>query len=108
MRADPIAAIGKFNEPDGSFRDRDLYVFCAGVGDGRTTAHPSLIGDDLRQRKDKNGKAFGAEILAVAREGTFSEVTYMWPRPGGTEPVEKISRVTRIGDQICGVGYYKE
>jgi uncharacterized transporter YbjL len=24
-----------------------------------------------------------------------------------TDPVQKVSYVTRIGDQICGVGYYK-
>ena len=27
--------------------------------------------------------------------------------PGETEPVEKIAYITKIGDNICGVGYYK-
>ena len=31
----------------------------------------------------------------------------MWPRPDGTEPVQKVSYVTKAGDEICGVGYYK-
>jgi hypothetical protein len=31
----------------------------------------------------------------------------MWPRPGTTDPVQKISYVTKIGDQVCAVGYYK-
>ena len=26
---------------------------------------------------------------------------------GGGEPAPKVSYVTKIGDQICGVGYYK-
>jgi signal transduction histidine kinase len=36
-----------------------------------------------------------------------SEVDYKWPRPGSDTPVQKISFVTRIGDQVCAVGYYK-
>jgi hypothetical protein len=37
-----------------------------------------------------------------------AEVTYVWPRPGAdATPVEKISFVTIVGSQICGVGYYK-
>jgi hypothetical protein len=31
----------------------------------------------------------------------------MWPRPGATEPVQKVSYVTKVGDQVCAVGYYK-
>ncbi len=27
---------------------------------------------------------------------------------GGGEPVEKVSYITTIGDQICGVGYYNQ
>ncbi|MEO8669479.1 MAG: cache domain-containing protein, partial [Bauldia sp.] len=94
-KADFAAAIVKFNDPAGAFRDRDLYVFCASETDGKLIAHPALVGTDLRELKDKNGKPFGSEMFAAAREGTISEVTYMWPRPGGTEPVDKVSRITR-------------
>ena len=32
----------------------------------------------------------------------------MWPRPGTTEPlVKKTTYYTKVGDQICAVGYYK-
>jgi hypothetical protein len=31
----------------------------------------------------------------------------MWPRPGDTTPVHKVSFVTKVGDQVSGVGYYK-
>ena len=106
--ADPTASLAKFNDPNGEYRDRDLYVFCASTTDGKLTAHPSLVGTDLRTLKDKNDKPFGAEMLDSAQEGTITEVTYMWPRPDAVDPVEKVSRITRIGQQICGVGYYKE
>lgn len=31
----------------------------------------------------------------------------MWPRPGSTDPVPKVSFVTKVDDQVCTVGYYK-
>ncbi len=108
VKADAEAAIAKFNDPKGGFRDRDLYVFCANIGDGKTVAHANIVGTDLRTLKDKNDKPFGTEMLDKATEGAITEITYMWPRPEGGEPVEKISRITRLGDRMCGVGYYKE
>ncbi len=107
MKADPAAAIEKFNDPDGAFRDRDLYVFCANVSDGVLIAHPKLIGTDLRTIKDVNGKPFGAEMLDGAREGEITEVSYMWPRPDAEDPVQKNSYVIKLNDHVCGVGYYQ-
>jgi signal transduction histidine kinase len=57
-------------------------------------------------KADKAGKPLGEDIYKVAQEGKISEVTYMWPRPGSTEPVQKASFVTKGGDQICAVGDY--
>ena len=50
---------------DGGFRDRDLYVFCA-TPDGNTVAHPTHVGTNLKQLKDKRGMPFGAEMFEVA------------------------------------------
>jgi hypothetical protein len=58
-------------------------------------------------KADKAGKALGEEIYKVAQEGKIRDVTYMWPRPGSIEPVQKVSSVTKGGDQICAVGDYK-
>lgn len=107
MQADPAAAIVKFNDPDGTFRDRDLYVFCATVADGIIVAHTKIIGTDLRTLKDVNGKPFGAEMLDGAREGEVTEVRYMWPRPQGGDPVQKNSYVIKLDAHICGVGHYE-
>ncbi len=46
-------------------------------------------------------------MLDVAKEGAISEVHYLFPRPGSTTPVPKTSFVTRVKDQVCGVGYYE-
>ena len=106
VKADKAKALAMFTKGEGGFKDRDLYVFCGGP-DGNFTAHPSLVGKSLKELKDKAGKPLGQEIYKVAQEGKVSEVAYMWPRPGSTEPVQKVSFVTKAGDQICAVGYYK-
>jgi hypothetical protein len=46
-------------------------------------------------------------MMKNATEGKVSEVTYWWPRPDSDKSLEKTSFYTKVGDQICGVGYYK-
>lgn len=106
IKADKAGALDKFTKGEGGFKDRDLYPFCGGP-DGNFTAHPKLVGKSLKELKDKAGKALGEEMYAVAKSGTISEVSYMWPRPGSTDPVAKVSFVTKVDDQVCAVGYYK-
>ncbi|MFA7059542.1 MAG: cache domain-containing protein [Pedobacter sp.] len=107
IKANKTDALAKFTKgEEGGFKDRDLYPFCGGP-DGNFTAHPKLVGKSLKDLKDKAGKALGQEIYDIAKEGTIQEVSYMWPRPDSTEPVQKISYVTKVDDQVCAVGYYK-
>lgn len=105
VKADKATALAQFSKGEGGFKDRDLYPFCGGP-DGNFTAHPTLIGKSLKDVKDNSGMALGQEIYAVAKEGQVKAISYLWPRPGETAPVQKISFVTRIGDQTCAVGYY--
>jgi hypothetical protein len=126
LRADKQKALTAFSRGAKGFSQRDLYVFCFGP-DGKLDAHPNpaMIGSEARLLKDKDGKAFGQEMLQVAQPSAFTEVTYWWPEPpvsrdgaygdptpwGGLEkwsddPVRKTSYVTRIDDHVCGVGYY--
>jgi hypothetical protein len=111
VKADKAKAIDMFIKGEGGFLDRDLYPFCATVSDGKILATQSknLIGTDTKVLKDKTGKAFGQELYAAGQkpDGTITEVSYMFPRPGETEPAAKVSFVTKVGDIYCGVGYYK-
>ncbi|CAK0743283.1 Chemotaxis protein [Gammaproteobacteria bacterium] len=106
IKVDKGKALEQFTKGEGGFKDRDLYPYCGGA-DGNFTAHPKLVGKSLKELKDKTGHSFGAEIYAQAKEGAISEIPYMWPRPNETDPVQKVVYVTKIGDQICGVGYYR-
>ena len=106
--SDKAKAIASFIAGTDGFKDRDLYPFCFNIADGVTqAAPPSVRGKDVRTLKDATGKAFGEDLYKAVQEGKVNEVSYMFPRPGTTEPVAKVSFVTKAGDQGCGVGYYK-
>ncbi len=107
VKADKAKALASFNKGDSAFRDRDLYVFCANAIDGAQTAHPNAKGTNLKDLKDANGFAFGQEMMKVAEDGKIGEVELYVPKPGSETPAPKVAFVTKAGDQICGVGYYK-
>jgi cytochrome c len=110
LKANPTAALAKFNKGEGGFKDRDLYVFCFDVNSSKFTANganQAVLGNDIKALKEKDGSPLGEKIVAAAKEGTISTVSYNFPKPGTTDPVPKESYVTRVGDQGCGVGYYK-
>ena len=109
VKADKAKALAMFNKGEGGFKDRDLQPFCfdAKTGELLATTVPANLGKNQCEFKDKTGKEFGKEQCTVAVEGKFTEVSYMFPRPGESEPTSKVSFITKVGDLICGVGYYK-
>ena len=108
LKEDKTKALDMFNKGYGDgFKDSDLYVYCANASDGILTAHPKLKGKQLKELKGEKGFPFGKEIMEKATEGKISEVTYWWPRPDSDKALEKHTFFTKVGDQICAVGYYK-
>jgi methyl-accepting chemotaxis protein len=69
---------------------------------------PELEGKDLGGSKDPNGKALFLEMVAVAKADGAGFVDYMWPRPGSTDPVAKVSYVRAFAPWgwIVGSGIY--
>ena len=108
VKEDKAKALDMFNKGEGGFKDRDLYASCANASDGVVTAHPYLKGAHLQDIKGDKGYPLGKEMMQNATEGTIKEVTYWWPQPGFEVALEKTTFYTKIGDQICSVGYYKK
>ena len=108
LKEDETKALGMFATGEGGFKSKDLYVWCANASDGILTVHPTNKGKELRDIKGKQGAPFGEVIMQNAAEGTIKETTYWWPRPGSDEALEKTTYYTKVGDQVCGVGYYVE
>src|SRR5215468_4822010 len=109
LKSNEGAALAKFNKGEGGFKDRDLYVFCYDMTSGKFTAHvnQSLLGTDIKALKEKDGSPLGEKVFNATKPGTTNTVAYNFPKPGTSEPVAKESYVTQVGNQGCGVGYYK-
>ena len=90
-------ALAMFNEGEGGFKDRDLYVFCANASDGIITAHP--YGDKGKRLRDivgMYGGQLGETMMQNATEGTIKETTYFWPRHPTGEVLEKTVFYTKV------------
>ncbi|MBW2037560.1 MAG: methyl-accepting chemotaxis protein, partial [Deltaproteobacteria bacterium] len=69
---------------------------------------PELDGKDLAGYKDPNGKHLFVEMVDVCKQNGAGFVDYMWPKPGATKPVPKISYVKlfKPWGWIVGSGIY--
>jgi hypothetical protein len=101
VRNDERKALAEFNNGASGFKDRDLYVLCANGSDGTITASPHNNGSKL------TAFSSGQKVMQTATEGKVREITYWWPRPGSVKPLKKHTFYTKVGDQICGVGYWE-
>lgn len=112
LQANETTALQAFNDPGNQqFHDRDLYVFCFAMSDGKITAYssPGLLGIDIRSLKLKDDPIGQRAYDAVQNVPEASVVTmdYMFPKPGTSQSVPKQSLETRIGNQGCAVAYFK-
>jgi len=103
----PEKAYAAFNDAsDTRFHDRDLYVFVYDLT-GKALArgnNPALIGKNLIDLKDVDGKAFVRDFVAVT---DAAWVDYKWQNPETNKVEAKTSYIIRVGDVVVGVGAYK-
>ena len=108
LKSNEATALSEFNDPSNKqFHDRDLYVFCYNLSDGKITAYesPALLNIDVRTLALKDDPIGQRAYQAVqnAAEASVVTIDYNFPKPGTTEPVPKQTLETRIGNQGCGV-----
>lgn len=102
-------ALAEFNNPKGSFVDRDLYVWVA-ENNGKAIAHGAnqrLVGKDLRTLRDVDNKAFIEEIMTMANSKGKGWVDYKWPNPVTKAIEAKSTYFEKSGDLIFACGIYK-
>ena len=93
-----------------AFHDRDLYPFIYDMT-GVCVAHgarPALIGKNLIDLKDQDGKYLIQELVAIAKGPGSGWVDYKWPNPLTNKIEDKTSYVEKMGDYLVGVGVYRE
>ena len=113
LKDNQATALKAFNdEKNKQFRDRDLYIFCFNTADGKFTAYQSnmLIGLDIRELKLPPDDPIGTrayDAVHDAPEGDYVTAQYKLAKPGTKVPVDKEFLETRVGNQACGVTYFK-
>ncbi|HEY1981174.1 MAG TPA: chemotaxis protein [Xanthobacteraceae bacterium] len=112
LKADQVKALQAFNDTHNKdFRDRDLFVFCFSTADGKFTAYemPVLIGADIRKFK-LYGEPMGQRAYDAVREapeGNVVSIDYQMAKPDEKKPSAKEALEARVGEQACGVSYFK-
>ena len=102
-------ALADFNDPKGAFVKGELYVFAYSM-QGTIIAHsanPKLIGKDMFEVKDAEGKLFTQEFLATINGPGKGWVDYSWTNPETRKIQAKSSYVAKAGDLFVGCGIYK-
>lgn len=102
------AGVAAFNG-EAAYFDRDLYVYALKM-DGQFLASGGfsvgLIGSNVLDFVDTDGKAFFREMIAVARERGEGRVEYKWFNPADSRGEPKVTLFRRVGDLIVAVGYF--
>ena len=102
-------AFAEFNNPKGQFTDRDLYIAVFDMN-GVNVAHgtnPKLIGKNLLELKDVDGKQFIREWYEVAAKKGSGWVDYKWTNPTTKAIEQKSTYVEKFGDHLVACGIYR-
>lgn len=99
------AAFAAFQAPGAPFHDRDLYVFVID-SQGIMRVHPNaaLVGQNMMDRQDPQGRHFIRDFVAVQDHGW---VDYAFEDPQTHQILPKTSYIIRVGDYRVGVGAYR-
>ena len=94
----------------GGLATKDLYPFCTSFS-GIQVAHPyGGAGLDMREFTSSDGKKLYDIMVKNAKEGVVSKISYKFGKPkGGSLTIKEYTKVafyTRVGNYICGSGYY--
>lgn len=95
---------------DKEFNDRDLYPFIYTLDGTKCVAHganAAMVGKNLIDLKDQDGKYLIRELSATAKNPGHGWVDYKWPNPITKLIESKSSYVERMGDYFVGVGVYR-
>lgn len=100
-----------FTNDKGSWTKKDLYVFAFDL-DGKITAHgvnEKLVGKNLVNLKDQNGKEFVKAFVAVASGPGEGWVDYDWAHPQTKKVEGKTTFVKRVDktNYAVAVGVYR-
>jgi cytochrome c len=102
-------AFAEFSNPNGAFKDRDLYIMVYDMN-GVNRAHganPKLIGKDLIELKDADGTFIVKAFVDIGKTKGKGWVDYKWPNPVSKAIEAKSTYIEKHDDVLIGAGIYK-
>jgi cytochrome c len=103
-------AFAEISNVKGKFVNGDLYIFVYDLT-GKCFAHggnPKMVGKDLIDLKDADGKAFVKERLEIIKAKGKGWQNYKWTNPVSKAIENKTAYIEKSGDFIFGCGAYKK
>jgi cytochrome c len=101
-------AFAAFSDQKGKFVDGDLYVMVYDMN-GKCVAHGAnakMIGKDLIDMKDADGKLFVKERVEIAKTKGKGMQNYKWTNPTNKQIEAKTAYFQKVDDVIVCSGAY--
>ena len=101
----------KINAKDAEYVQGELYIDMRDLKTGIVLAHPynpSIVGKDLTDVPDANGKKYRREIIDVAAAKGKGWVDYQYKNPTSGKIEPKTTYIQRIDDVVLEAGIYKK
>ncbi len=100
----------EISNPKGQFIKGDLYVYAYALSDCKILAHPinpKLIGKNLLEVPDPDGKYFRKDIWELAKTKGSGWVDYKYSNPETKKIEHKTTYLQRVDELILCCGAYK-
>lgn len=101
----------KLSAKDPEFVQGELYVDMRDIKTGIVLAHPinpSIVGKDLTDVPDANGKKYRREIIELAQKQGKGWVDYQYKNPVSGKIEPKTTYILRVNDVVLEAGIYKK
>ena len=101
-------SLAEFSNPKGQFVKGELYLTVWDLN-GTQIAHGAnakLVGKNLIDLKDKDGKAFVKDFMSIGKKGS-GWVEYKWTNPATNKIESKHTYLETANDIIIGAGVYE-
>jgi cytochrome c len=101
----------RINAKDPDFVQGSLYIDMRDLHTGIVLAHPinaSIVGKDLTDIPDANGKKYRREIIELAQSKGKGWVDYQYKNPTSNRIEPKTTYILRVDDIVLEAGIYKK
>lgn len=102
-------AYAEFNNPNGQFKDRDLYIFVIDMTglEWANGANQKIVGKNVLDLKDAEGKMMVKSFIDLAKTKGKGWVDYKWPNPVQKTVESKSTYLEKYEDVLVASGIYK-